>query len=201
MLFPPLPRLFSAYKQLNIDALWVAPSFRYEELSAISERIGDVSRGVPTATMEQNTFTFDYETPAPDSEIAVQAASDPTLARCSVCLCDLEQGECCRRLPCLHMFHKGCIDDWLKRNRACPVCKTDIVTGASETRKESGEAQCSAASMPGEPDFQPPGWGEEELGAAAGMPGGFGLGPPRQVHMYLFVFSLFVLHITCSHVC
>ena len=65
-----------------------------------------------------------------------------------------------------------------------PVCKTDIVTGASETRKESGEAQCSAAAMPGEPDFQPPGWGEE-LGAAAGMPGGYGLGPPRQVTHFL----------------
>ena len=152
----------------------------YEELSAISERIGDVSRGVPTATIEQNSFTFNYETPAPSSEIAVQAASDPTLARCPVCLCDLESGECCRRLPCLHMFHKGCIDDWLKRNRSCPVCKTDIVTGAQETRKEAGEQQCSAAAMPGEPDWQPPGWGEEEeMGPAMGMPGGYGLGPPR----------------------
>ena len=61
-----------------------------------------------------------------------------------------------------------------------PVCKTDIMTGASETRRELGEEQCSAAAMPGEPDWQPPGFGEE-LGPAAGMPGGFGLGPARQV--------------------
>ena len=102
----------------HILLLVSAPGHRYEELSAISEQIGDVSRGVQVATIEQNSFTFDYDPPAPESEIAAQAANDPTLARCSVCLCDLEKGECCRRLPCLHMFHKDCIDDWLKRNRA-----------------------------------------------------------------------------------
>ena len=99
--------------------------------------------GVTTAAIEQNSFTFDYELPAPDSvdpisssspsspthdadewhvdgsqELAAQAATDVSLARCSVCLCDLEQGDSCRRLPCLHMFHKDCIDDWLKRNRS-----------------------------------------------------------------------------------
>jgi hypothetical protein len=31
-------------------------------------------------TLGQNSFTFQYEPPAPDSEIAVQAANDPTLA-------------------------------------------------------------------------------------------------------------------------
>ena len=152
----------------------------YEELSALSERIGDVSRGVPTATVEQNSFTFDYEPPAAGSELAAQAANDVTLARCSVCLCDLERGECCRRLPCLHMFHKDCIDDWLKRNRSCPVCKTDIVTGAAETRREMGEQQCSAAAMPGEPDWQPPGFGDDDPVLGQGMPPGLGLGPARQ---------------------
>jgi hypothetical protein len=42
--------------------------------------------------------------------------------------------------------------------------------------------------MPGEPDFQPPGWGEEVLGAAAGIPGGYGLGLARQVPLRLFFF-------------
>ena len=42
--------------------------------------------------------------------------------------------------------------------------------------------------MPGEPDFQPPGWGEEEMGAAAGMPGGYSLGLARQVSLRLLFF-------------
>uniref|UniRef100_A0A7S4M0X0 RING-type E3 ubiquitin transferase n=1 Tax=Guillardia theta TaxID=55529 RepID=A0A7S4M0X0_GUITH len=150
----------------------------YEELSALQERIGNVSRGVPVTTIEQNSFTFEYHPPSPTSEAGANLQRDPTLARCPVCLCELEQGDACRRLPCLHMFHKDCVDDWLKRDRHCPVCKTDIVTGAQETRREAGDQQCSAAAMPGEPDFSPPGWGSDDEFEGLGIPG-FGPRPGR----------------------
>mmetsp|Transcript_32862 Transcript_32862/g.83183 ORF Transcript_32862/g.83183 Transcript_32862/m.83183 type:complete len:310 (+) Transcript_32862:93-1022(+) len=44
---------------------------------------------------------------------------------CAVCLCDFEGGEQLRRLPCGHKFHQPCIDRWLRRNRACPLCNHD----------------------------------------------------------------------------
>jgi len=44
---------------------------------------------------------------------------------CAVCLCDFEGGETLRRLPCGHKFHRPCIDTWLRRNRACPLCNHD----------------------------------------------------------------------------
>uniref|UniRef100_A0A7S0EH18 RING-type E3 ubiquitin transferase n=1 Tax=Hanusia phi TaxID=3032 RepID=A0A7S0EH18_9CRYP len=150
----------------------------YEELSALQERIGNVSRGVTETTIEQNSFTFEYAPPSPTSEAGANLQRDPTLARCPVCLCELEKGDACRRLPCLHMFHKDCVDDWLKRDRHCPVCKTDIVTGAQETRREAGDQQCSAAAMPGEPDYSPPGWGSDDEFEGIGIPG-FGPRPGR----------------------
>ncbi|KAM0882707.1 hypothetical protein ACQ4PT_032128 [Festuca glaucescens] len=36
-----------------------------------------------------------------------------------------DAGETCRRLrECGHVFHAGCIDEWLKRSSTCPSCRT-----------------------------------------------------------------------------
>ncbi|KAM9824477.1 E3 ubiquitin-protein ligase znrf2-like [Neosynchiropus ocellatus] len=39
---------------------------------------------------------------------------------CTICLEELEQGDTIARLPCLCIYHKGCIDEWFEVNRSCP---------------------------------------------------------------------------------
>lgn len=51
------------------------------------------------------------------------AASD-----CAVCLEGHRPGERCRVLPrCKHVFHAACVDRWLVKVPACPVCRSGVV--------------------------------------------------------------------------
>jgi hypothetical protein len=50
--------------------------------------------------------------------------------QCMICLSEFEEGESLRRLPCTHVFHQGCIDEWLlHRSTSCCLCKVDVATG------------------------------------------------------------------------
>ncbi|CAI9767333.1 unnamed protein product [Fraxinus pennsylvanica] len=43
---------------------------------------------------------------------------------CVVCLENFKGGEKCRMLPiCNHTFHVQCIDSWLLKTAACPICR------------------------------------------------------------------------------
>ncbi|XP_014257411.1 NEP1-interacting protein-like 1 [Cimex lectularius] len=47
--------------------------------------------------------------------------------KCLICLADFKTNQFLRRLPCLHQFHRGCVDKWLKRNKKCPICRWEAV--------------------------------------------------------------------------
>ena len=45
---------------------------------------------------------------------------------CVICCENFIANDTIRRLDCLHIFHKNCIDKWLIENNHCPVCKYEI---------------------------------------------------------------------------
>lgn len=62
---------------------------------------------------------------------------------CSVCLENFRAGEKCRILPkCNHSFHAECIDSWLLKTAACPICRTGAKSPQFEENNStySGEA-------------------------------------------------------------
>ena len=48
------------------------------------------------------------------------------LRSCCVCLDDVCVNQCVRTLPCLHSFHAGCAEEWLKKKKVCPLCQIPI---------------------------------------------------------------------------
>ena len=45
---------------------------------------------------------------------------------CTICIEEFKNGDCLITLPCLHLYHKECIENWLNEELNCPVCKFDL---------------------------------------------------------------------------
>lgn len=61
---------------------------------------------------------------------------------CPVCLNEMSIGDEARSLPCRHLFHKNCVDEWLRVNASCPTCRCSIISNATS---EGGPDQESGA--------------------------------------------------------
>ncbi|KAK4770699.1 hypothetical protein SAY87_031231 [Trapa incisa] len=53
----------------------------------------------------------------------------PSDNTCSICLCEYQPKETLRSIPeCNHYFHMSCIDEWLRLNASCPLCRNSPET-------------------------------------------------------------------------
>lgn len=82
---------------------------------------GSVNSGATQALIEQCTLPHTYKTIKRCAE-----EDDNHLEKCTICLSEFEEGEDVRRLPCMHLFHIECVDQWLSTNKKCPICRVDI---------------------------------------------------------------------------
>lgn len=58
--------------------------------------------------------------------ISVIKPTDVSEEACSICLETPVVDDVVRRLPCMHVFHLQCIDEWLERQANCPICKMEL---------------------------------------------------------------------------
>ncbi|XP_069139798.1 E3 ubiquitin-protein ligase RNF38-like isoform X2 [Argopecten irradians] len=116
---PPLPRFGRDFRE---DATEVE---NYEALLNLAERLGDAKpKGLTKLEIDQlPAYRFNKETH--------HSGMDQT--SCVVCMCDFENRQLLRVLPCSHEFHTKCVDKWLKTNRTCPICRADAAEVASQS--------------------------------------------------------------------
>uniref|UniRef100_UPI00398E3352 E3 ubiquitin-protein ligase ARK2C n=1 Tax=Pristiophorus japonicus TaxID=55135 RepID=UPI00398E3352 len=125
----PYPHLhLLALQGLNAGRHSPAVSESYEELLQLEDRLGTVSRGVMQNMIESCTFPHKYrKRMQQDLKEAKEAEGETDFdEKCTICLCMLEEGEDVRRLPCMHLFHQVCVDQWLATSKKCPICRVDI---------------------------------------------------------------------------
>lgn len=83
----------------------IATSFSEEEQIKIAQRIGLIQH-LPTGSYD---------------------GSSKKNRECVICMNEFVIGDTMRFLPCLHVYHTGCIDDWLMRGSfTCPSCMEPV---------------------------------------------------------------------------
>ncbi|CAG5136772.1 unnamed protein product [Candidula unifasciata] len=89
--------------------------------------------GATQETIERNTLPHKYKKVETSSAGDADKDSNNHQEKCTICLSEFETGEDVRRLPCMHLFHSECVDQWLSTNKKCPICRVDIEAGAKST--------------------------------------------------------------------
>ncbi|NWI59108.1 RN111 ligase, partial [Calyptomena viridis] len=125
------------YISSGLDGTSFRGPFRgnFEELIHLEERLGNVNRGATQGTIERCTYPHKYKKVTTDwfsqrklhcKQDGEEGTEEDTEEKCTICLSILEEGEDVRRLPCMHLFHQVCVDQWLITNKKCPICRVDI---------------------------------------------------------------------------
>jgi len=106
-----------------------------EEYMRIMEqrRASNMNRGASRGCIERNTFPHKFTKRAPGEEEEDGEEAD----KCTICLSEFEHEEDVRRLPCMHLFHVECVDQWLTQNKRCPICRVDIEAHLTKDYTES----------------------------------------------------------------
>ncbi|KAL8138697.1 hypothetical protein V2J09_004698 [Rumex salicifolius] len=90
----------------SIDAL---PTYKYK---LKKKKDGDSTDGSETGVVAAGT----------EKERVISGED----AVCCICLAKYTENDELRELPCVHLFHKECVDKWLKINALCPLCKNEV---------------------------------------------------------------------------
>ena len=92
--------------------------YSYETLMQLGDNVGAVSRGASEDAIGA-LLTVTYK--AAREQLAVNIDT-----KCSICQEEFEDDDEVRVMPCKHAEHAECLDQWLRVNKCCPICKAEV---------------------------------------------------------------------------
>uniref|UniRef100_A0A804MQ98 RING-type domain-containing protein n=1 Tax=Zea mays TaxID=4577 RepID=A0A804MQ98_MAIZE len=96
--------------------------YSYEELVALGEVVGTENRGLSADALAS----------LPSVTYKMQSVQDGNTEQCVICRVELEEGESLIALPCKHLYHPECINQWLQINKVCPMCSAEVSTSSNK---------------------------------------------------------------------
>lgn len=92
----------------------------------VDGELGDPKVGPIPATPAQIAALPVEVVYSPPAVLVAMGFGNGETATCSICLSEHAAGDHLRKLPCGHTFHVECCDQWLQRNKRCPLCMSAI---------------------------------------------------------------------------
>ncbi|GAB4846520.1 hypothetical protein Ancab_025525 [Ancistrocladus abbreviatus] len=96
----------------------------YEELLALSERIGSVNTGLSEEAIAKHLKIRLYcSMSATNINLEELPSSDQKEDSCIICQEEYEDNDNIGTLDCGHEYHADCLKQWLNLKNVCPICK------------------------------------------------------------------------------
>ncbi len=108
-----------------------APRFHFN-FNDDDEFLNDHGAIIITTLINQLRNTNRGAAPASDTDIQslpkvqIDQALVDRISQCAVCMEDFLLHDSAKQLPCNHLYHLPCIDQWLKLHATCPICRKNI---------------------------------------------------------------------------
>lgn len=119
-----------------------SPSGRLSRIRT-SESVGDrrgsdsqpIVLGQEYLAAQARTVVAPFKPPRPSTK------SEDAMTECIICLEPFTEGDPLRTLPCMHRYHKPCIDSWLTVRLSCPLCNAEFCRKSATQRSPSQTSQ------------------------------------------------------------
>jgi len=99
-------------------------TFRKQMLERKAAAAAEVDLEMFTDLEEGNVDLFHQSSPTKGPPTSAATPSGGDEKECQICLSGFGPGDQIRVLPCMHTFHKPCVDEWLALgHNDCPLCK------------------------------------------------------------------------------